>query len=90
VSVYVTTCGDRFGVGVGVGVGLATTLTPLLQTSFLPDLIHVYFRPFTVEVEFSFLHVAPAFVTACAVLGRKIKRAHEIAIANLWRFMVKL
>ena len=88
-SLYVITCLARTEVSVGVGstdgfgVGLAGTFTPLLQTSFLPDLIHVYLRPLTVDVELSFLHVAPAFVTACAVLGRKTKRAHEIASATL-------
>jgi hypothetical protein len=88
---YLIICLGRIGVSVGVGVGstdgfgvgLAGTLTPLLHTSFLPDLIHLYLRPFTVEVEFSFVHVAPAFVTAFAVLGRKTKRAHEIASATL-------
>jgi hypothetical protein len=29
-------------VGVGVGITLTTTFTPLLQTSFFPDLIQVY------------------------------------------------
>jgi len=35
------------GVGEGVGVGFAAILidTPLLQTKFLPDLIHVNFLP---------------------------------------------
>jgi hypothetical protein len=29
-------------VGEAVGLGVATTLTPLLQTSFFPDLMQVY------------------------------------------------
>jgi len=45
------------GVGVGVGVGVAVgvgigegTFTPLLHTSFFPDLMQVYFNPLTVLV----------------------------------------
>ena len=42
--------GEGVGVGVGVGVGegvgvgvtFTATFTPLLHTSFLPDLMHVY------------------------------------------------
>ncbi len=38
--------GEGVGVGVGVGVGEGDeTLTPLLHTSFLPDLIQVYLKP---------------------------------------------
>ena len=42
--------GDGVGVGVGAGVGAGVgdgvgTLTPLLHTSFLPDLIQVYLKP---------------------------------------------
>ena len=36
--------GVEVGVGVGVEVGVGT-LTPLLHTSFLPDLTQVYLNP---------------------------------------------
>ena len=36
--------GVAVGVGVGVGIDFLTT-TPLPQTNFLPDLMHVYFFP---------------------------------------------
>lgn len=63
------------GVGVGVGsTGLKTglisgfaaafTVTPLFQTSFAPDLIHVNFLPEAVAVEPAFVHFAPAFTAA--------------------------
>ena len=86
--------GDTAGVGVevgvaagvGLGVGLAATLTPLLQTSLLPDLIQVYFNPLTVEEFFNFAHGAPAFVTACAVLGAKIKSTQRIDRTYLCHF----
>jgi hypothetical protein len=54
------------GVGVGVGVGVAVgvgagveTFTPLLHTSFLPDLTQVYFNPLTVDVVPAFLQELP-------------------------------
>jgi hypothetical protein len=50
-------------VGVGEGVGL-DTVTPLFQTSLVPDLIQVYFLPDTNEVEPSLMHFVPAFSTA--------------------------
>ena len=52
--------------GVGVAVGLAATFTPLLQTSLLPDLIQVYFKPLTVEVVFNLGQVSPALTAAFA------------------------
>jgi hypothetical protein len=72
--------------GEAEGVGLAATFTPLFQTSLLPDLIHVYFKPFTVEVVFNLGHEAPALVTACAVLGAKINSAQRIDRTYLCRF----
>ena len=62
------TTGAGVGVseGVGVAVGLATTFTPLLQTSLLPDLIQVYFKPLTVEVVFNLGQVSPALTAAFA------------------------
>ena len=60
------TVGVGFGVGVsvGFGVGFTATFTPLLQTSFLPDLIQVNLNPLTVEVEFNFVQVPPALAVA--------------------------
>ena len=81
------------GIGVGEGdadglaVGLATTFTPLSQISFVPDLMQVNLKPFTVEVVFNFVQGAPAFVTACAVFGTKINRALRIDNTYFWRFM---
>jgi len=56
------------GVGVGEGVGVADgvgagagTFTPLLHTSFLPDLMQVYFNPLTVDVVPAFLQELPCF-----------------------------
>ena len=40
------------------------TATPLLQISFFPLLIHVYLKPETVEVVFTFVHLAPVFAAA--------------------------
>jgi hypothetical protein len=54
------------GVGDGAGTfaGTALTRTPLSQTSFLPDLIQVYFFPETVVICPTFLHAAPGFTAA--------------------------
>jgi hypothetical protein len=51
------------GDGEGFIVGL-TTGTPLFHTSFLPDLMQVYFFPFDVEVVPTFLQVSPALIAA--------------------------
>ncbi len=63
--------GDGVGSGNGVGVGFGVTTgagfliaTPLFQTSFVPDLTHVYFLPDAVAVDPAFEHLAPAFGTA--------------------------
>jgi hypothetical protein len=70
--------GVGFGVGVGVGsgvgvaVGVATgvgftaglTVTPLPQTNFFPDLIHVYFLPAAIEELPAFVHFIPVFASA--------------------------
>ncbi len=67
---------DGAGVGVGVGVGVrdgdaggngfgaALMVTPLLQTSFFPDLTHVNFLPDAVAVDPAFVHLAPALGAA--------------------------
>jgi hypothetical protein len=50
----------------GVGVDLVLALTPLPQTSFLPDLLQVYLRPETVFTCPLVLQVAPALTAAKA------------------------
>ena len=61
--------GSGVGDGEGVGVGVATgagffNATPLFQTSFVPDLMHVNFFPPEVAVDPAFMHFAPAFGAA--------------------------
>jgi hypothetical protein len=73
------TVGVDVGVGSGVGVGVGSTglntgfgdgfgaaliATPLFQTSFVPDLIHVNFLPDAVAVVPALLHLAPALGVA--------------------------
>jgi hypothetical protein len=73
------TVGVGVGVGTGVGVGVGSTglntgfgdgfgaaliATPLFQTSFVPDLIHVNFLPDAVAVVPALLHFAPALGVA--------------------------
>ena len=65
--------GVGFGVAVGVGSDVGTgpgaaffTGTPLLHTSFLPDLIQVNFKPFTVEVIPAFLQMTPCLTAPLA------------------------
>ncbi len=57
------------GVGVAVGVGVATgvcfmIVTPLFQTSLLPDLMQVNFFPAAVAVAPALVHLAPALTDA--------------------------
>jgi hypothetical protein len=71
--------GVDVGVGSGVGVGVGSTglntgfgdgfgaaliATPLFQTSFVRDLIHVNFLPDAVAVVPAFVHLAPALGVA--------------------------
>jgi hypothetical protein len=72
-------------VGVEVGVDLALALTPLPQTTFLPDLMHLYLRPETVFTCPLVLQVAPALTAAKAGVerdeprnARAIKRARDL------------
>ena len=76
------------GVGEGEteGVGLAATFTPLLQTSLLPDLIQLYFKPLTIEVVFNLGQASPALTAAFAkfkVIGRSKVTAHKTAKSDL-------
>ena len=50
--------------GLASGFGAALTATPLFQTSFVPDLIHVNFLPDAVAVVPAFVHLAPALTAA--------------------------
>jgi hypothetical protein len=67
--------GSGVGVGVGVGsiglntgfrfgFGAALTVTPLFQTSFVPDLMQVNFLPPAVAVDPALVHFAPALTDA--------------------------
>jgi len=61
--------GVGVGLGVGVAVGVATftaIFTPLLHTSFFPDLMHVYLNPEEVLVCPCFAHLLPGFTAAVA------------------------
>ena len=65
--------GVGVAVGVGVGAGLvtgSTSVTPLFQTNFLPDLTQVNFLPADVEMDPIFLQVAPAFTAENAGVER--------------------
>jgi hypothetical protein len=67
-----TAAGSAIAVGVGVadGVGeaLTTTFTPLLQTSFFPDLIQVYLYPLEIVVALALVQDPPALTAAEAVI----------------------
>jgi hypothetical protein len=59
--------GDDCAAGevVGNGLGAAALIaTPLFHTSFVPDLMQVYFIPDAVAVAPAFVHLAPAFGAA--------------------------
>jgi hypothetical protein len=88
--------GVDVGVGSGVGVGVGSTglntgfgdgfgaaliATPLFQTSFVPDLIHVNFLPDAVAVVPAFVHLAPALGVAAWTGVARVK-SKTIAIAS--------
>jgi hypothetical protein len=54
--------------GVGVGVAFTTTFTPLLQTSFFPDLTQVYLYPLEIVVALALVQDPPALTAAEAVI----------------------
>ena len=56
--------GVAVGVGVGVETGFLATFTPLLHTSFLPVLVQVNLKPFSITLNPAILHGVPAFVEA--------------------------
>jgi inorganic triphosphatase YgiF len=51
-----------------IGIGILTVLTPLFQTSFLPDLMQVNFTFLTIEVAPALAQVAPDFATTLTPL----------------------
>ena len=89
----VSAFGDGVGVGVppiapigspmAVGVGLgdaALIVTPLFQTSFVPDLMQVNFLPEAIAVEPALVHLAPALgVAAWRGVARERRRAIAIS-----------
>jgi hypothetical protein len=50
--------------GLSSGLGAAFTATPLFQTSFFPDLIHMNFFPEAVAVAPALVHFDPALTAA--------------------------
>jgi len=58
------------GADAGVGFEPATNFIPLSQTSFLPDLTHVYVLPDATVVIPALLHLAPALAAALAGIRR--------------------
>jgi hypothetical protein len=87
------------GVGEGVGVGstglntgfksgfaAAFTVTPLFQTSFVPDLTQVYFFPADTDVAPALVHLAPALTAAFEGAATKEKvRITDRRINNFLR-----
>ena len=82
--------GSDVGVGVGVGstgfntglrsgFGAALTATPLFQTSFVPDLMHVNFLPADIDVEPAFVHFEPALTAAVAEID-VVAKTNRLAI----------
>jgi hypothetical protein len=49
-------------------------LTPLFQTNFFPDLMHVYVLLEAVEVMPAFLHALPALTAAFAEIIGEVKK----------------
>jgi hypothetical protein len=82
--------GSPIAVGfVGVGFGAATLIaTPLFQTSFVPDLMHVNFLPDAVAVDPALVHLAPAFTAAKEGAVIKDKQSSS-AIRILLRVITK-
>ena len=75
--------------GVGLAVGVAATLgletkTPLSQTSFFPLLMQVYFFPFAVAVDPTFLQTSPALTAATAFNGTRISAATARAASGFF------
>jgi len=59
------------GEGLGLGVGAATlTVSPLLQTNFFPDLIHLNFNPPAILVDPCLAQLAPGLTGAADTAGR--------------------
>jgi hypothetical protein len=78
------------GVALGDGV-IATTgraiATPLLQTSFLPLLTHVYLRLEEILTWPCFLQAAPALTAPVAVEKLKVNAKQTVKATTRYRFM---
>jgi hypothetical protein len=76
------------GVGVGVGVGVATgcpalgttTFTPLPHTFFFPCKMHLYLKPFAIDVAPTVLQEAPVLTAPIAGVIQAVE--NKAAIAN--------
>ena len=90
--------GVAVGEGVGVGAGstglntgftsgfvAALTVTPLFQTSFVPDLTQVYFFPADTDVAPALVHLAPALTAAFE--GALIRERERITDSNTSNFL---
>jgi hypothetical protein len=79
------------GLTVAEGVGFeAATATPLFQTNFFPDLMHVNFLPDETEVIPALLHLAPALAAAfTGIMGVDRKRESIEKNAISFLFMSK-
>ena len=83
---------DGFDVA-GLIFGVEVTTSPLFQTSFLPDLMQVYFFPAVIEVAPAFVHAAPAFTAAKEPAPKRPNSSEETRantkklrfIAELWQ-----
>jgi hypothetical protein len=85
--------GDGSVVGVGVGVGVITgvgfvIVTPLFQTSFVPDLMQVNFFPPAVAVDPALVHFVPA-LGAAALSGIARETSKIIAMEKVVHFFIR-
>ena len=67
--------GEELAAAMGAGTAFSTIFTPLFQTNLLPDFMHVYLYPLTIEVELTLVHVPPAFTAADAETKAELPRS---------------
>ena len=67
-----------------------TTFTPLLQTSFLPDLTQVYLYPFETVVALTLVQVPPALTAADAVTTAELATRAMIDSQSTDLFMLRV
>ena len=77
-------------VALGVGVAFETTFTPLLQTSFLPDLTQVYLYPLETVVALTLVQVPPALTAADAVTTAELATRAMIDSQSTDLFMLRV